>query len=63
MTNERSTFKRYKIISIRLDSAHDKLYDLMTFQLPSLLDTSSNKGLALKIIALIEKNFSNPMKN
>ncbi len=57
MTNERSTFGRYEIVSIRLDLSRDLLCDLMTLLLPFLLDTSSDKHIAFKIMVLIKKTF------
>ncbi len=54
MTNKRSTFGRYKIVSIRLDPLHD----FMTLQLPSFLDVSSDKYEAFEIIALVGEKTS-----
>ena len=53
---------QYEIVSIRLDLSRDQLCDLITLQLPSLLDASSNKHIAFEIIALVRKNFLNSVK-
>ena len=52
----------YKIVPIRLNLLRDQSYDLITLQLLSLLYASSNKRIAFKIMALVEKNPLNPME-
>ena len=63
MTNEKSTFGRYKIIPIGFNLSYDLSYEFIILQLPFVLNTSFDKCVSIWNYGFGEKNLLNPVKN